>query len=86
MGDKRNPPSVLQDWRGEQLLLWGRHKALPVLYSKEKKKKTFIYLKERKLCRILKFKWKPAVARDKGNKIYNILCQWGKKWKPSEHR
>lgn len=39
MGDKRNPPSVLQDWRGEQLLLWGRHKALPVLYSKEKKKK-----------------------------------------------
>lgn len=22
MGDKRNPPLVLQDWRGEQLLLW----------------------------------------------------------------
>lgn len=55
MGDKRNPPSVLQDWRGEKLLLLERHKTLPVSYSKVGGK-AFIYLKERKLYCTLRYR------------------------------
>lgn len=46
VADQRNPASVLQDWGGDQLLLWKRYKALLLPFSKKEKKKAFIFLSQ----------------------------------------
>lgn len=66
MADQRNPASILQDWGGDQLLLWKRYKALLLPFSKKKKTKglhLFVPVDRQK----------PIVVGEKENKV---LCNY----------